>query len=358
MASYASYSDRRRKKWKKSSRSVSSSGRDSTTTEREGHARIIRAISTKLVANNPNPDFTNFRFISVITQEPTGQSFVLRGKHKGSTSTDSAIKMFLTMKDFETEIAMLRGRDAIPRHRNIIQELEFYDSGAVKAIAYPFMTPLQGIVENEALANRPDKMTRYASGVAEGLAHLHAHGWAHLDIKIDNVMISSSDEATLIDFGMASRSTPGSDEIEGKGTLLYMAPEVLKVYLGRAISGGRGDRKKVDVFAYGCLLWAMLSGKLPWEDEMESFGDDVEAFQSHVQELVLRGDSLPITDSSWPHEHVAAMQRCLVSDYKERPNIRDVYPEGRGGGYGLLLRKHPTSPRVRIRQKSSPATKC
>ncbi|GMI10335.1 hypothetical protein TrLO_g9866 [Triparma laevis f. longispina] len=162
---------------------------------------------------------------------------------------------------------------------------------------------------------------------------MHAHGWAHLDIKIDNVMISSSDEATLIDFGMASRSTPGSDEIEGKGTLLYMAPEVLKVYLGRARSGGRGDMKKVDVFAYGCLLWAMLSGKTPWEDEMERFEEDVEAFQSHVQELVLRGRSLPITDSSWPHEHVAAMRWCLVSDYKERPNIRDIYPEGGGGGY-------------------------
>ncbi|GMI10332.1 hypothetical protein TrLO_g9865 [Triparma laevis f. longispina] len=63
-------------------------------------------------------------------------------------------------EDFQTEIAMLRGGEAIPRHRHIVQELEFYESGSPKAIAYPFMTPLDGIVENEALANRPDKMTR------------------------------------------------------------------------------------------------------------------------------------------------------------------------------------------------------
>jgi len=109
--------------------------------------------------------------------------------------------------------------------------------------------------------------------IASALAYCHDHGVVHRDIKPENVLVvdqdsgddsgSDSGEAPqakdivikLIDFGFGCRILRGAKLRAKVGTFLYTAPEALK---------GDPCDEKVDEWALGCMLFAMLSGNSPF----------------------------------------------------------------------------------------------
>lgn len=111
---------------------------------------------------------------------------------------------------------------------------------------------------------------RVCAHVAEALAQAHRLGVVHHDVKPTNVLLRDADEldvhAYLCDFGIAQ----GADEDPASrlvaGTWSYLAPE--------CGSGGPGTPAS-DVYALGCLLWAMLSGSPPFH------GTDEEVAAAH-----------------------------------------------------------------------------
>lgn len=91
--------------------------------------------------------------------------------------------------------------------------------------------------------------------VVLGLEHLHKHDFIHRDIKVENVMLDAAGHAKLIDFGLA-RDVPSLDEpLSPTGSLIYMAPELL-----RESRGG----KHTDWWALGVLAHELLTGRTPW----------------------------------------------------------------------------------------------
>ena len=96
-----------------------------------------------------------------------------------------------------------------------------------------------------------------ASRIADALAHAHAIGITHRDVKPSNILLvgSAVDEATLIDFGLA-RS--GNDELTQTGAIIgtptHMAPEQIRNEISPA----------VDVFALGCVIYQCLTGTPPF----------------------------------------------------------------------------------------------
>jgi len=107
--------------------------------------------------------------------------------------------------------------------------------------------------------------------VADALAAAHAHGIVHRDLKPANVMLtgsSGSPRVKLLDFGLAKLSAQVLEQLaeastaamreplttpgEFLGTLPYMAPEQLE---------GKEADPRTDVFAFGCVLYEMLTGR-------------------------------------------------------------------------------------------------
>jgi hypothetical protein len=95
--------------------------------------------------------------------------------------------------------------------------------------------------------------------LAEALAAAHAHGVVHRDLKPANLFVQSGDRLKICDFGLARDTTvTGSITQPGMiiGTPSYMSPEQ---WLGEEASPG------MDLYATGCILYEMLTGRVPFD---------------------------------------------------------------------------------------------
>jgi TolB-like protein/tRNA A-37 threonylcarbamoyl transferase component Bud32 len=180
-------------------------------------------------------------------------------------------------------------------------------------------------VEGESLRHRlvsgellPEgQVVHVLRDIARALAYAHEHGVVHRDIKPENILLSG-DTAVVTDFGIAkalaaSRTQSDTVQLTGVGgfvgTPQYMAPEQ---FLGDADADHR-----VDLYAFGCLAYELLTGHPPFHGRAAS-----RLFAAHVSELppsveTLRPDVSPALTS--------LVQRCLAKDPDERPrDAREV----------------------------------
>uniref|UniRef100_A0ACD5VS98 Uncharacterized protein n=1 Tax=Avena sativa TaxID=4498 RepID=A0ACD5VS98_AVESA len=95
----------------------------------------------------------------------------------------------------------------------------------------------------------------YAADVLRGLAYVHGQSLVHGDIKARNVVIGADGRAKIADFGCA-RTTMDSARPIG-GTPAFMAPEVAR---------GEEQGPAADVWALGCTVIEMATGRAPWSD--------------------------------------------------------------------------------------------
>jgi mitogen-activated protein kinase kinase kinase 17/18 len=94
----------------------------------------------------------------------------------------------------------------------------------------------------------------YAGDVAHGLAYIHGMSLVHGDVKARNVVIEEDGRARLTDFGCA-RNIESSRPVSG--TPAFMAPEVAR---------GEEQGTAADVWALGCTVVEMATGRAPWSD--------------------------------------------------------------------------------------------
>jgi serine/threonine-protein kinase len=102
--------------------------------------------------------------------------------------------------------------------------------------------------------------------VAKALAHVHAQGLLHRDVKPGNVMIDATGRARLIDLGLVRRMRPanaegGADEAITVGTVAYISPEQAR---------GRADLDvRSDIYSLGVTLYHMVVGDVPFQGDSD-----------------------------------------------------------------------------------------
>lgn len=127
-----------------------------------------------------------------------------------------------------------------------------------------------GTLKHSAWRNNWRSVREVMLGVLDGLAHAHARGVVHRDVKVANVMVRESPQLTgnpwrvqLTDFGIAAAldAAPKVEGAEGAGTPSYMAPE-------QFVGGWRDQGPWTDLYAVGCLAWSGITGRTPFRGNM------------------------------------------------------------------------------------------
>jgi beta-lactam-binding protein with PASTA domain len=159
-----------------------------------------------------------------------------------------------------------------------------YDQGSEGPLHYIAMEYVPGRTLRDLLAERgrlhPAEALDVMTGVLSGLAAAHQAGFAHRDVKPENVLLSQNGEVKVADFGLA-RSMAGAVQTRGGmiiGTAAYLAPEQV---------AGRASDARTDVYAAGVMLFELLTGYQPHTGD-----SPLAVAYKHVNEVVPPPSSL------------------------------------------------------------------
>jgi Tol biopolymer transport system component len=212
---------------------------------------------------------------------------------------------------FEREARVLASLD----HPHIGSILGVEEIDGVRALVL-------GLVEGDTLAERIARgpipladALEYARQIADALEAAHEKGVIHRDLKPSNVKITPTGVVKVLDFGLAKAEPLSSSEgLDAAvtvtssgvvlGTVAYMSPEQAR---GHAVD------KRADIWAFGCVLYEMLTGRDAFARLTPS--DTVAAVLDREPEL----QALP---TNTPPGIVRLLKRCLEKDPKRR--LRDI----------------------------------
>jgi serine/threonine protein kinase len=146
---------------------------------------------------------------------------------------------------------------------------------------------------------------------SEALAAVHQAGFLHGDIKPENIRLTATDEAVLIDLGFAHRPGENAHFIEQGyvlGTANYLAPELCRFEPG-------ADQKS-DLYSLGVTMFEMLAGRLPF-----ARGTVQETFDRHCN---VEPDDLARLVPRLPTALITLVDRLMARDPVQRPRITFV----------------------------------
>jgi Tol biopolymer transport system component len=208
-------------------------------------------------------------------------------------------------------------------HPNIASLHGLEDANGVSAL-------VMELVEGEDLAQRIargvlplDEALPIARQIAEALEAAHEQGIIHRDLKPANIKLRADGTVKVLDFGLAKAIDPAGTSSHGVslsptitspvgmtgmgvllGTAAYMAPEQAR---GKAVD------RRADIWAFGCVLFEMLTGRRPFD------GEDVAETLGAIIHKEPAWSALP---AGTPAALLRLLQRCLEKNPKQR--LRDI----------------------------------
>lgn len=256
----------------------------------------------------------------------------------------SASKMALHRFEFETQIL------AKLRHPNIAQ---IYEAGTWEseqgpapffAMEYiPGRQPIVSYAEKNDLSLKA--RLELFSKICDAVHHGHQKGVIHRDLKPDNILIDSSGEPKIIDFGVA-RATDSDLTVTTMqttmgqliGTLQYMSPEQCEA------DPDLIDTRS-DVYALGVILFELLSGKLPYDLRRQAIHEAVRVIKEQRPDsmstinMSLRGDVDTITMKALEKERDRRYQSAaeFASDIHHFLNSEPIIARPLSMSYQLTL---------------------
>ncbi|KAL1595902.1 hypothetical protein SLS60_009592 [Paraconiothyrium brasiliense] len=171
-------------------------------------------------------------------------------------------------------------------------------------------------------ALEPAKVQKIFTQLVGAVSYVHNKSCVHRDLKLENILLDKYENVKLVDFGFTREYEGKSNYLQTWcGTVCYSAPEMLK---GEKYAG-----EKVDVWSLGIILYALLVGELPFDDDNEmvtktkilkeepKYPDN---FPQQAKELcqsllskrpILRPTLADILQNPWLAEHAPRQQEIL-----------------------------------------------
>ena len=204
-------------------------------------------------------------------------------------------------------------------HPNIAQIHGLEEADGVRALVLE-------LVEGPTLADRIkqgpiplDEALPIAKQIAEALEAAHEQGVIHRDLKPANVKVKDDGTVKVLDFGLAKALDPNPTGDPSQSPTLTAAATQMGVIMGTAAymspeqARGKPVDKRADIWAFGCVLYEMLTGQRAFH------GEDVSLTLASVMKSDLNVKTLP---HDVPATVRTVLRQCLVKDPKER--LRDI----------------------------------
>lgn len=201
----------------------------------------------------------------------------------------------------------VRELEALPRlnHAGIVRYrghvVDTNDFGFLVLDYVPYAT-LDAVLARHGALSEAHALAVFAQ-LADAMAHVHARGVAHRDLKTENILYDmATRRAVIVDFGLSKVHARGEYAREYVGTPSNMAPEVL--------AKCRYQPDKADSWALGIVLLEMLLGYHPYNDAEDEA--DLQRLHRDVWDFTLF--SAPTAQLLHALLHVDYRQRCSAAD--------------------------------------------
>ena len=194
-------------------------------------------------------------------------------------------------------------------HPNIATIYEEFEEA--EGVGYLILEYVPGQTLAERIAKRPLKLEEALSialQIAEAVAAAHEHDMIHRDLKPGNIKITPEGKVKVLDFGLAKAvGGKGLDQQStvtepGRviGTPAYMSPEQAR---------GKPTDKRSDIWSFGCVLYEMLTAKVPFK------GETISDTLANILQTDPEWHALPPTT---PANILVLLRRCLEKDRHQR----------------------------------------
>ncbi|MCH7480820.1 MAG: protein kinase, partial [Chloroflexi bacterium] len=188
---------------------------------------------------------------------------------------DTVLKRDVAVKVLSNFKLGTDGKARIIREAQLVAQLNHpnivtvHDAGEVDGNPFIVMELVKGHNLHEERPEALEDIIAIARQICAALEHAHSHDIVHRDLKPENIVIEPGGTAKLMDFGVA-RSVASRFSSEGTifGTVYYMPPEQA---MGSGVDG------RADLYSLGVMLYELLTGSLPFEDN-----DPIAVISQHI----------------------------------------------------------------------------
>ena len=185
--------------------------------------------------------------------------------------------------------------------------VSIYDVGFENGLYYIVMEYVDGITLKEYIAEKGvlpwKKAAEFAAQICEGLSAAHKKSVIHRDIKPQNIIMTQGEVLKVTDFGIARATSQATTTTSNStiGTVHYLSPEQAR---------GGYTNERTDIYSLGVVLYEMLTGRLPFDDNTA-----IAIAIKHIQEKPV----LPrILNSDIPE----SMQYIVMKALNKEQNLR------------------------------------
>ena len=228
-----------------------------------------------------------------------------------------AIKIIKKKKAKPSDIELVRTEIDVMKlchHPNVVHLLDHFENAEYIFIVMEYIRGgrLTDYMKEKKFNFSEKRAAELIYEIAVGVKYLHKYGIIHRDLKPDNIMLTEANDKghiKIMDFGLSKILGKKEKTSDGFGTLTFVSPEVLirKPY-----------NKEIDIWSIGVILYLMLSGDLPFDDE-----EDDE--QKIAKSIVFNEVEFPQKKfGNKSKEVIDLIKRCLTKEPKDRIKVDEI----------------------------------
>lgn len=242
-----------------------------------------------------------------------------RSKDKNEIPNQVAIKLIRrdNIKDNpDKEMKIYREINALKHlnHPNIIKLEEILQNSKYIGIVLEYASggEFYRYIQRKRRLKEVDACRLFAQLIS-GVNYMHYKGLVHRDLKLENLLLDKNENLVITDFGFVNEFSPQNQLMKTScGSPCYAAPELV-------VSTHPYEGTKADTWSCGIILFAMLAGYLPWDDDPTNpNGDDISRLYQYITHTPLKFPDYvnPLVRD--------LLRRILVSDPRRRFNIQGI----------------------------------